>query len=91
MFFYQSFVKARYRKWCKENNFDSMLPDDAKAHAQVDNDKNAQSAVTDHFKPETEEDRPIVYSDKVFAMAAIEWLVDADLVSLYLGLPYTLY
>ena len=68
-----------------------MLPDNAKVRAQADNDKNAQSAVTDHFKPKTEEDRPIVYSDKVFAMAAIEWLVDADLVSLYLGLPYTLY
>jgi hypothetical protein len=60
-----------------------MLPDDAKEHRQAMIEKNIQSMVTDHFKPETEEDKPIVYSDKGFASVAIEWLIDADLVSLY--------
>lgn len=66
-----------------------MLPDDAKERKQTNIDKNAQSMVTDHFKPETEDDRPIVYSDKVFAAAAIECLVDNDLVSLDLTLPHS--
>ncbi|KAF8263820.1 hypothetical protein EI94DRAFT_1595605 [Lactarius quietus] len=68
-----------YRKWCDQNKFDSMLPEDAKECKQAAIDKNIQSMVTDHFKPETEEDKPIFYSDKGFASAAVEWLVDADL------------
>lgn len=58
-----------------------MLPGDAKEHRQVATDKNAQSMVTNHFKPQSDEDKPIVYSDKLFASAAIKWLIDADLVS----------
>ena len=60
-----------------------MLPDDAKERRQAAIDQITQSMVTDHFKPETEEDKPIVYSDKGFAAAAIEWVVDADLVRYY--------
>ena len=59
-----------------------MLPNDAKEHKQVAINKNIQSMVTDQFKPKTEEDKPIVYSDKGFASAAVEWLVDANLVSI---------
>ncbi|KAH9029620.1 hypothetical protein EDB84DRAFT_1271654, partial [Lactarius hengduanensis] len=73
---------GRYRKWCEENKFDSMLPDDTKQRRQAAIDKNVktlQSALTDHFKPENAAEKPIVYSEKVFACAAIEWLVDADL------------
>ena len=43
----------------------------------------SQLTVTNHFKPEMEEDRPIIYSDKGFVSIAIEWLIDADLVSLF--------
>ena len=60
-----------------------MLPNDTKERRQAVADKNTQSMVTDHFKLETKEDKPIMYSDKVFVSAAIEWLIDADLVSLY--------
>lgn len=60
-----------------------MLPDDAKERKQAAINKNTQSMVTDHFKPETEEDKPIVYSDKGFTSVAIEWLIDADLVSFF--------
>ena len=59
-----------------------MLPDDAKERKQAAIDKNTQSMVTDHFKPAMEEDKPIVYSDKAFTSAALEWVIDADLVSL---------
>lgn len=60
-----------------------MLPDDAKERKQAAINKNTQSMVTDHFKPETEEDKPIVYSDKGFTSVAIKWLINADLVSFF--------
>ena len=60
-----------------------MLPDDAKQRKRAANDKITQSTVTNRFKLETEGDKPIVYSDKVFTSAAVEWLIDADLVSLF--------
>ncbi|KAH8985338.1 hypothetical protein EDB86DRAFT_2767023, partial [Lactarius hatsudake] len=69
-----------YRKWCQENKFDSMLPDDTKQCRQAALDQSVkilQSSLTDHFKPEDE--RPIPYSDKAFACAAMEWLIDGDL------------
>ncbi|KAH8981829.1 hypothetical protein EDB86DRAFT_2768185, partial [Lactarius hatsudake] len=72
----------RYRKWCQENKFESMLPDDTKQRRQAALDKNLktlQSSVTDHFKPQNESERPIPYSDKAFMCAAIEWLIDGDL------------
>jgi hypothetical protein len=61
-----------------------MLPDDAKERKQAAINKDTQSMVTDHFKPETEEDRPIFYSDKGFTSAVIKWLIEADLVSVFL-------
>lgn len=63
-----------------------MLPDDTKECRQAAINKNAQSVVTDHFKPQTDKDKPIIYSDKLFASAVIEWLVDADLVSVSFNL-----
>jgi hypothetical protein len=65
-----------------------MLPNDSKERKQETTDENTQLMVTNHFKLETEEDKPIVYSDKAFSAAAIEWLVDADLVSFYYCLLY---
>ncbi|KAH9077767.1 hypothetical protein EDB83DRAFT_2217123, partial [Lactarius deliciosus] len=62
------------------NKFDSMLPDDTKQRRQAALDqsvKTLQSSLTDHFKPKDK--RPIPYSDKAFACAAIEWLIDGDL------------
>ena len=59
-----------------------MLPDDTKERRQAAIDKSSQSMVTDHFKPQTDENKPIPYSDKGFMSTAIEWLIDADLVSL---------
>jgi hypothetical protein len=43
--------------------------------------KTPQSRVTDNFKPEAE--KPIAYIDRAFACAAIEWLIDADLVNVF--------
>ncbi|KAH8996929.1 hypothetical protein EDB86DRAFT_2768179, partial [Lactarius hatsudake] len=72
----------RYRKWCQENKFESMLPDDTKQCRQAALDKNlktSQSSITDHFKPQNESKRPIPYSDKAFMCATIKWLIDGDL------------
>ena len=60
-----------------------MLPGDTKLCRQATIDQITQLTVTDHFKPETEEDRLIVYSNKGFVSIAIEWLIDANLVSLF--------
>ncbi|KAI9437034.1 hypothetical protein H4582DRAFT_1816282, partial [Lactarius indigo] len=71
-----------YRKWCQENKFESMLPDDTKECRQAALNKSLktlQSSVTNHFKPQDESERPIPYSDKAFTCATIEWLIDADL------------
>ncbi|KAH8983920.1 hypothetical protein EDB92DRAFT_1803497, partial [Lactarius akahatsu] len=71
-----------YRKWCEENKFDSMLPNDTKQRRQAAIDKSVktlQSAFTNHFKPENAAEKPIAYSENVFTCAAIKWLVDADL------------
>ncbi|KAH8981091.1 hypothetical protein EDB86DRAFT_2762134, partial [Lactarius hatsudake] len=69
-----------YRKWCQENKFNSMLPNDMKQCRQAALDQSVkilQSSLTNHFKPKDE--RPILYSNKVFACATIEWLIDGDL------------
>ena len=58
-----------------------MLPNNTKERRQAANNKRTQSMVTDHFKPQTNEDKLIPYSDKGFTSTAIEWLIDVDLVS----------
>ena len=59
-----------------------MLPDDTRQRRQATLDETLQSSVTDHFKLEAE--KPIASnSDDAFACAAIEWLIDADLVNVF--------
>ena len=63
-----------------------MLPNDSKQRRQAalkKSVKTLQSTVMDHFKS-MESLTP--YSDKAFVSTAIEWLVDADLVSVFLSL-----
>ena len=59
-----------------------MLPDDTKERRQAAINKSSQPMVTDHFKPQMDENKPIPYSDKGFMSTAIEWLINANLVSL---------
>jgi len=58
-----------------------MLPANTKQRRDAASEKAHQSTVTNHFKPIDSTNR-IPYSDKAFLSMAIEWLVDADLVSL---------
>jgi len=72
-----------YRKWCQENNFESMLPEDAKArHAARVETTAKQTAVNDHFSTQKPEDKPKSYSDLLFEEAAIQWLIETDQVCL---------
>jgi len=57
-----------------------MLPADAKQCREATLEKSLQTSVTSHFKP-IDAMKRIPYSDKAFLSAAIEWLVDGDLVS----------
>jgi hypothetical protein len=60
-----------------------MLPEDTKERRQALADQTLQqSAVDDHFKPATPEDKPTPYSDELFKEAAIEWLIETNQVSL---------
>ncbi|KAH9005053.1 hypothetical protein EDB86DRAFT_2756167, partial [Lactarius hatsudake] len=72
-----------YKRWCKENKFESMLPNDTRQRREAALDKGVkvlQSTITHHFQqPENAAEKPIAYSDKAFACAAIEWLIEANL------------
>jgi hypothetical protein len=80
---YQSSTQIAYRKWCKENNFVSILLNDAKARCATQQDASTkQTAVDDHFSTQKLEDKPKPYSDSIFEEAAIQWLVETDQVCL---------
>jgi hypothetical protein len=66
-----------------------MLPDDTRRRKEAALDKSVktlQSSVTDHFKLESEAEKPIApHSDEAFVDAAIEWLIDGGLVNMPLS------
>jgi hypothetical protein len=67
-----------YRKWCKENDFESMLPEDAKARRAEVASTIKQTVVDEHFSIQKPEDKPKSYSDVLFEEAAIQWLIETD-------------
>ena len=70
-----------YQKWCKENKFLSMLPDDAQEQRAAHHLKLQQTQVNDHFPTAQPEDKPPPYTDELFKEATIEWLIQTDQVS----------
>ena len=71
--------KGPYHKWAELNDFNSMLPEDKKAHcAQVLEDNLWQMNVNDHFKPALKEAQPELYSDEFFKQASVEWLIETN-------------
>lgn len=61
-----------------------MLPEDTKERRQALAEQTLrQSAVDDHFKPATPEDKPTPYSDELFKEAAIQWLIETNQVSVH--------
>ncbi|KAF8346629.1 hypothetical protein F5887DRAFT_883096, partial [Amanita rubescens] len=69
-----------YRRWCKNNDFKSMLPDDTKARraALLEDQTLRQTEVDEHFTTLKPEDKPQPYSDKLFEEVAIRWLIETD-------------
>ena len=66
--------QRRYRQWCNSNKFDSMLPEDTKKCKITEK----QPSVTDHFAPESQDMRPVLYSDKALEVAALEWVISTN-------------
>jgi hypothetical protein len=65
---------GKYRKWAKENSFESMLPGDVKARK----DNATQRSINAHLIERKLAERVVPYSDRLFKQAAIEWLVATD-------------
>ena len=55
--------KDHYKKWCKENNFLSMLPNNAKEWNAAEHATLQQTQVNDHFSKAQPEDKPPPYTD----------------------------
>ncbi|KAF6745562.1 hypothetical protein DFP72DRAFT_824235, partial [Ephemerocybe angulata] len=71
-----------YYKWCKQNDFESQLPDDVaerKAAAAASEAKKSgqstQPPITDHL---TEDPQLLPFTNALFQQAAIEWLIATD-------------
>ncbi|KAJ8579636.1 hypothetical protein M405DRAFT_684976, partial [Rhizopogon salebrosus TDB-379] len=65
-----------YRKWCKTNNFTSMLPQDVKERKTAAAIINAQQSNLDgHLCKIPPHQAVVTYSNSHFHEAAIEWLI----------------
>ncbi|KAF9555179.1 hypothetical protein CPC08DRAFT_643271, partial [Agrocybe pediades] len=75
-----------YHKWCKENNFISMLPEDTAARRQKEEDEKKallQTQVSNHFdvaerRVEEPVEKVLPYTDTLFRQAAIKWLIQTN-------------
>ena len=65
------------RKWCSENDFISMLPEDAKARCNAAGGPK-QTTLGDRFTGALKE---VQFSQSLFKEKAYEWLIDTDQVS----------
>ncbi|KAH9012955.1 hypothetical protein EDB83DRAFT_2169615, partial [Lactarius deliciosus] len=63
--------------WATENNFQSMLPKDAKNHRQAAK-MDTQQQLDPHLEEKPLRESVIPYMDKLFCEVAIEWLVSTD-------------
>ena len=72
-------LQGKYHNWAKSANFISKLPRDVKKR------KAAAEEVTQTLDRDLREkkipERAVIYSDKLFRRAAVEWLVATDQVS----------
>ena len=75
-------AQKTYRKWCKENDFESMLPKDAKARRAEVANTIKQTVMDEHFLIQKPKDKPKSYSNVLFEEAAIQWLIEMDQVCL---------
>ena len=65
-------------------NFDSILPDNTKAHQEkMTKDNIHQSHVDEHFKVATSKDKPQSYSNEILNKAARKWLIETNQICLF--------
>ncbi|KAJ7220326.1 hypothetical protein GGX14DRAFT_355230 [Mycena pura] len=78
----QKYHKPAYSEWAAKNNFESRLPEDVKARndalteAASAKAKLEQKTLDEHLKKRP--DRPAPYTDELWTLAALEWLVATD-------------
>jgi hypothetical protein len=81
------FLQHVYRKWCKDNNFESKLPDDIKARKTAAAAANMRQGTLDEHVREIEPGEHVLpYTDKLFREAAVEWLITTNQVGFLLVL-----
>lgn len=80
--------KGTYRRWAKDNNFESRLAGDVKARKAAATPLAQQSSLNQHLVEKSQPERVVPYSDTIFRDAATEWLIATDQVhSIALCLP----
>ncbi|KAF8838872.1 hypothetical protein BDN67DRAFT_906583, partial [Paxillus ammoniavirescens] len=68
-----------YRKWCKDNNFESKLPNDVKARKTATVTENMrQGTLDEHVREIKPGEHVLPYTDKLFHEAAVEWLITTN-------------
>jgi hypothetical protein len=68
-----------YRKWAKNEKFESKLPGDIKKRKAAA--EQVVRTLDQDLREKKIKDRVLPYSDKLFRQTAIEWLVATDQVS----------
>lgn len=70
--------QGAYQKWCKDNNFLSMLAEDSAARKADLSRKYQQMLVNFKTQDPGEKIPEPAYSDELFKEAAIQWLIETD-------------
>jgi hypothetical protein len=79
-------LQDAYRKWCKAENFESMLPQDVKDRkttAALAKENAEQATIDGHLRPIIRKEVIIPYTDSLFREAAIEWLISTNQASVF--------
>ncbi|THU82731.1 hypothetical protein K435DRAFT_690978, partial [Dendrothele bispora CBS 962.96] len=73
----QAYHSGKYRLWATQNDFLSMLPNDATAR-RIEEKAASQSTLDAHVQALPERKTVVPYSDALFREAAIEWLTETN-------------
>ncbi|KAG6913734.1 hypothetical protein DXG01_004672 [Tephrocybe rancida] len=71
-------LHTKYCKWAMENSFESKLPKDIAAWKEAQAAAHGQLSLDPHLKTQPLKECVIAYSDSLFCLVAIEWLIATD-------------
>ena len=75
----RTFTQVAYHKWALENNFESKLRSDVEKRKEAaEAEKKRQSMLEAHLHELPPKQCKIIYSERVFRQAVIEWLIATD-------------